>query len=280
MSASVGQNLDTTPVEHRAIDNRVDESGMEVSFSLDVHGCMGQEVPVQLYSMDASDKQTFMADKILKPGYEDATWAKVDLFVPLSRFAGINPATKWVIYVQNPKDTSEYIEKASFTLNEPYRPGLIWSWKQWTDEVISTDGENGFQIKARLDANGYAGQQFESVVILEDADGNAIKSKDGTPMTVSGQHLNCIYDSSYWESLQFNIPYSDLTHFWAGQLIYARPGIRFQDGSLTGGNVYFKFWAGGSLNTVYDKYTSESTKLDTEINRLNDQLNALGGVGP
>jgi hypothetical protein len=263
------------------VDRRVEESGLSVTFTVHAAGCKGQDLPIKLFAVDAAGMQTFLAEKTVKATYDSSEWKDLDLFVPLSRFYNIQPTTQYIVYVQSPDNPQGFIGKSTFTLNSPFQPNLIWSWKAWQDEVSDADGDPGLQISMQLEARGYNGSQFQSVIILEDSNGNALKAADGSsPLVVTGQALHFIYDDSLWQNLVFNIQYHYLSSYYPGLTVYARPGLKLDNGQLVGGNVYCKFLAGGSANTVLKNFKNDSDTLKQEIQNTEDQLNALKETNP
>ena len=279
MSAVCG-SLTSQLTPHQPVDGRVDESGLLYSFSLEVNGCKGKDVGVQLYATDASNRETFLAKKKVTATYDDTEWKEYSMFVPLSRFANANPTTGYVVYVESPTKSEEYIAKVSYTLATAYDPGIIWTWTAWKDEAVVSPNVTGFHMETQLNTHGYPNKSFDSVVILEDASGNTVTSASGAPLVLPSQNLTSIYEKSQWNGLSLNVPYNEVSHFSPAQLIYARPGIRLDSGELLGGNIYFKFWAGGSLETIYTIYQAESGRLGEEIKRLQMRNQAMEGSNP
>jgi hypothetical protein len=254
----------------------VEETGLSAAFYLRVQGCDGKTVPVDLYALDASGAKTFLMERPAKAVSDDSRTNQFTMTIPLSRFSGIAATTGYEIYVRSPEDHNEFIGKQDFTLSAPFQPGLIWSWKQWEDQAQDSAGNAEFKMTLKLAEHGYNGSQFQSVVLFEDAQGHALTAANGSPVEVQGDSLNTTVDDGTWENLVFEVPYAQLSHLNPASIVFARPTLKTADGALIGGNVYFKFLAGGGFDAVYDRLSAQRGELNQEIQQTQDKLKALG----
>ncbi len=263
----------------QAVDARVDESGFKAKFKLDISGCQGQKVPVQFWSVNSAGGKVFLGEEIAVPPYENSTWAEFPIFIPMSRMANVPVLQKCEIYVCSPMDSSEFIGKAEYTLKEPYQPPkFIWAWKQWQDDA-STDAGPAFHTSSRLDIRGCKGKKMDAVLQLEDGEGNILRSQSGDPLILSVSGITPGFDGTCYEKLSLDVPYEKLSHLRPGLMVCARPALRI-DGQVEPGNLFIKFWAGGSLETLNKHYTSEANRLDQEIDQLDKRVKALEGGQP
>jgi hypothetical protein len=259
-------------------DSRVEEFGILLEFHLVISGCAGKDVPVQVYAKDSAGRETFLAEAIAKPPHENTSWKAFPVPVPLSRFAGLNNVSKLAVYVCSPGNRAEFIGQVSYDLTSPIQTPLVWSWESWADEATNPAGEKGFRLKVRLDAQGIRGKVAQLVLVLQNSDGLTLRGSDSDELILPLGTLNTNYsfsgDSSYWQNLEFYAPYSFLEHLRPGFLVFAYPAIRV-DGKLIGGNIRAKFWAGGSLDTVYEKFNAQSAKVNDEVRRIENRMKAV-----
>lgn len=279
-SGDIGSQLHFTSGQRQSVSGRVDESGFTIDCKLKLSGCPGQSVPVLVYARDVANKESFLAEEMMKPEDADSQWHPLSLYVPLSRFAGLNPTTAMTVYVQDPDNSSQFIGKNCFSITPPFQPELVWSSPGCTDDAAMPNGGTGLAIKVRLDSRSVLGQKLASVVILEDKGGHTLQSASGQPLVIPGSILAQSYDFSRWDDAEFNIPYAALAHFDPAETIFARPGIRQMDGSLAGGNIIFNFLAGGSLDTVNSRIQAQSEITAQQIQTLEKEKNTLKELRP
>jgi hypothetical protein len=275
------ENLRFTAAPRQSVDSRVEESGFFVTFKLSVSGCQDQKVPVQLYAVDAAGRETFLDEEFDTPRNRDTTWNVFRMYVPLSRFAYSEPTVKWHVYIKSPTDSRAFIGDDVFRQNPPYRPSFVLRWNEWKDEVDIADGKHAFQISFRLSEDAYNTKGRKAVIILEDSSGNTLKAVDGSSLVTNGATLTCSQCNAgeyvHWDNVAVNVPYEMLKEFDPGTIIYARPGLRFDSGETDGGNLYIKFLAGGSTDTVYQRFQDDSKALTDAVNNIDSKIHALEG---
>jgi hypothetical protein len=272
MSADIGVITSWQYPVRRSVSARVDEDGIKVAVQLELKGCDGQRVPVQIWSENEHGEYKFLAESMITPKGDDTGWKDVELFVPLSRFAGLEPSKTFYIYARSSDTSKGYIGQRSFSYPQPWRPepDLIWSWQQYGDDV-----DSGFQVTMRLDQRGYSGQHLDTFIVLEYPNGDVVRGADGSEMVLTGQTLNSDGDSGYWENLVSNIKYNSVSHLWPMQEVFVRPVIKLQDGKYVFGGVYFKMWAGGAFDSISKQFNSARDELRQEIKNTEDKLNAV-----
>lgn len=259
----------------QSVDSRVNESGLSVTLKLEISGCSGLRVPVQLYAKNSAGYESFLAQNIVTPPSGKSVWNEFCIFVPLSRLAGIQSVTELIVYVQSPDNSNEYIGKARCMLNPPYRPDCVWSWQELKDDVPMPLGDLALCVKTKVDLSGFRDEDLEAVIILEDAKGHTLTSASGDPLIIPGPKIYFEYDYGQWYDLNLYVPYEQLSNLWPGLMVFARPAIRRDNGDLIGGNIYVKFWAGGSLETLHDRFKAESDQIGQEIMHLETRLKAF-----
>jgi hypothetical protein len=274
-SASFGNRINFESADRRPVHPRMQESGEWAVIQLDVSGARGDKVWVQVYAVDEKGNEYFVGQEIAEPQWNSTHWDKFKIFVPLSRFAGLLSVTKINLYARASEDSDEYLGSTNYTLDKAWTPDFAWTWKEWADDAAMSGGGQGFHLKARLDAHGFKDKTFESVVVLYDSDGNVLKSPSGEFLVLTGGRLRCTCDFSYWDEVNFDVPYEKLSHLWPGLAVFARPGVRFEDGTYRLGNLYARFWAGGPLAAVQERMQADMAKLDEEISRLEKRQKAL-----
>ncbi|MFB3893086.1 MAG: hypothetical protein ACE15C_13805 [Phycisphaerae bacterium] len=262
----------------QATDARVDETGFYAKFKLDISGCRGSKVPVQFWAQNSSGGEVFLGEAIAQPPYENTTWSEFRVFLPLSRMGPLTTMRKCSIYVRSPIDPSEFIGKAEYDLKEPYQvPKFVWTWRQWQDDA-AVDSGKGFHVAARLDVKGNKDRSIDVVIRLEDVDGNILRTASGDPLVFERGKITPGFENCYYDKLSLDVPYESLSHLRPGMMVCARPSLRI-DGKVEPGNVILKFWAGGSLETIYKRFKTDAEQFDEEITQLDRRLKALEGGG-
>jgi hypothetical protein len=269
-------SLNLGPGGKQATASRLAEGGLSATLiKLQIDGCKGREVPVDLYAVDARGAEVFMSEQIIIPNYDNCVWAKLSMFIPASRFSNIDPSPNFVAYVRSPDNNQAFINRWTFPFQRAVKLSLIWTISTWTDD-IALAGEMGLQIKTKLRAVGQKGKTMKAVVLLENIEGQALTFPDGSRLIVDQFDLVSPYEDTSWDDQTLFIPYKLLAHYYPDSIIVARPGMKLSDGTLVGGNVNINLLAGGSINTVYNTLSAASEELQQVAKNAEDRVRALG----
>ena len=259
----------------QATDSRMWEGGLSATLTkLQINGCNGQEVPIDLYAVDLSGTEVFLSEQIAKPNYENCTWNKFTMFIPATRFATVKPSRNYTIYIRSPNNYQAFITKWIFTFPQPAQIRSIWSVETWSEDAGEA-GNLGFQMKTQLRVVGQKGKTMKAVVILEDVEGKVLVSANRSPLIVDQFDLTPPYDDAIWKDQTLFVPYKILSDFYPNSVVVARPGVRLNNGKLIGGAMYVRFLSGGSTNTVYNKLAKMSDEVKQMAKRTEDKLDAL-----
>ena len=275
----VSATCDSLSVENggsQGTASRLAEGGLSATlFKLQINGCNGQEVPVDLYAVDVSGTEVFLSEQIAKPNYENCTWDKFPMFIPASRFSYIQPSPSYAVYIRSPDNYQAFINKWTITFPKPVQIKLVWTVETWNDDAGASDNL-GFQIKTHLRAVGLKGKTMKAVLILEDVQGKGLTSASGSPLIVDQFDVTPPNDDAGWHNQNLFVSYKILSDYSPDSIIVARPGVRLSNGKLIGGNIYVKFLAGGSLKTVSNSFKQASEELKQMAKSSEDKLEALG----
>ncbi len=249
----------------------VREDGYEFVVKLGITGCQEREVPVQLFGPG----NRFIGQEIAVPPYESTSWAEFHMFLPDSRVGRLREGDTVDGFAVDPDDPSRFIGTAQFTYTGS-APEQLWEVSSVTEQTTLESGEAGVVLDVSLELAGHQNEELPLVVVLQDLHGEELRDTGGALLRLTPVRLTCPYEVSVWRSLKLEIPYARLAHLPLGSSVVLRPAVQKADGVVYMGNVRVTIYSGGSLDTVLDTLTTREQELDREVQKLEQELTALG----